>query len=100
MQSGTFTVFEDADIFTPNGTKIGFIRVQRPNHKFGDTSRPDIGAGLGSPAVLVEEYQVDPYDRSRMHLENHTHQHRKLINFGVRGSSKCREILWICFQRM
>ena len=51
MQSGTFTVFEDADILTPNGTKIGFIRIQRPNHKFGDTSRPDIGAGLGSPAV-------------------------------------------------
>ena len=85
MQSGTFTVFEDADIFTPNGTKIGFIRVQRPNHKFGDTSRPDIGAGLGSPAVLVEEYQVDPYDRSRPGPGQSYSPTSKLINFGVRA---------------
>ena len=77
-------MFEDADIFTPNGTKIGFIRVQRPNHKFGDTSRPDIGAGLGSPAVLVEEYTVDPYDRSRPAPGDSYSPTSKLVNFGVR----------------
>ncbi len=58
MKSGTFTVYEDADILDSNDKKVGFIRIQKPNHKFGDTSRPDIGAGLGSPAVLVEEYTV------------------------------------------
>ena len=63
MQSGTFTVFEDADVFY-GGKKIGFFRIQKPNHKFGDTSRPDIGSGLGSPSVNVEEYTTDPYDRN------------------------------------
>ena len=41
------------------------MRIQKPNHKFGDTDRPDVGAGLGSPSVIVEEYSVDPYDKSR-----------------------------------
>ncbi len=64
MTTGTFTVFENATIEL-NGTQIGYIRVQKPNHKFGDTSRPDIAAGLGSPSVVVEEYSVDPFDRDR-----------------------------------
>ena len=64
MTSGAFTVFENAKIEL-NGTQIGYIRVQKPNHKFGDTSRPDIAAGLGSPSVVVEEYSVDPFDRDR-----------------------------------
>ena len=84
MVSGTFQVFEDADIYH-GGRKIGFIRVQRPNHKFGDTSRPDIGAGLGSPAVLVEEYSVDPYDRTRPAPGTIYSPTSKLINFGVRA---------------
>lgn len=84
MNSGTFTVFENADIFDIRGRKVGFIRVQRPNHKFGDTTRPDIGAGLGSPAVLVEEYQVDPYDRDRPGPGTAYSPTSKLINFGVR----------------
>ena len=84
MQSGTFRVFEDADIFNANNQKVGFIRIQRPNHKFGDTSRPDIGAGLGSPAVLVEEYTVDPYDRTRPAPGTGYSPTSKLINFGVR----------------
>ena len=64
MVSGTFSVFENAKIEV-NGEQIGFIKIQRPNHKYGDTSRPDVGAGLGSPSVLVEEYTVDPYDNTR-----------------------------------
>ena len=66
MQSGTFQIYEHADIIDPSGKKIGVMRIQRPNHKFGDKKRPDIANGLGSPAVLVEEYTVDPYDRSRL----------------------------------
>jgi len=84
MVSGTFQVFEDADIFY-GGRKIGHIRIQKPNHKFGDTSRPDIGAGLGSPAVLVEEYSVDPYDRTRPAPGTAYSPTSKLINFGVRA---------------
>ena len=64
MTTGTFTVFENAKIEL-NGTQIGYIRVQKPNHKFGDTDRPDIAAGLGSPSVVVEEYSADPFDRDR-----------------------------------
>jgi len=86
MNSGTFTVFEDADIVDDRG-KIGTIRIQRPNHKFGDTTRPDIGAGLGSPAVLVEDYQVDPYDRERPGPGTAYSPTSKLINFGVRALS-------------
>ena len=64
MVSGTFSVFEDINIEL-NGAQIAFARIQQPNHKFGDTSRPDVGAGLGSPSVLVEKYTVDPFDTSR-----------------------------------
>ena len=64
MSSGTFSVFEDVKVEI-NGTQIGLIRSQAPNHKFGDSARPEVGAGLGSPSVLVETYQVDPYDRTR-----------------------------------
>ena len=85
MQSGTFQIFESADIIDPSGKKIGVMRIQKPNHKFGDTSRPDIGAGLGSPAVLVEEYTVDPYDRSRPAPGDSYSPTSKLVNFGVRA---------------
>ena len=64
MVSGTFNVLENVKIEV-NGEQIGFVRIQRPNHKFGDNSRAEVGAGLGSPSVLVEEYTVDPYDTSR-----------------------------------
>ena len=64
MVSGTFNVFENAKIEV-DGEQIGFVRLQKPNHKFGDTSRPDVGAGLGSPSVLVESYTVDPFDSTR-----------------------------------
>ena len=83
MQSGTFQVFEDARIYF-GGKQIGYIRIQQPNHKFGDTTRPDIGAGLGSPSVLVEEYSVDPYDRTRPAPGTSYSATSKLINFGVR----------------
>ena len=64
MSAGSFVIFENAKILL-NGEQIGYIRIQKPNHKFGDNGRPDVAAGLGSPSVTVEEYTVDPYDRSR-----------------------------------
>ena len=64
MSTGSFIIFENARIEL-NGEQIGYIRIQRPNHKFGDANRPDVGAGLGAPAVLVEEYEVDPFNRER-----------------------------------
>ena len=64
MTSGSFLILEDASVEL-NGEEIGYIRIQKPNHKFGDSSRPDIGAGLGSLSVLEEVYTVDIYDRSR-----------------------------------
>ena len=65
MKSGTFTVGEDVKIQTINGDQIGLVKLQKPNHKFGDINSPEVGAGLGSPSVLVESYTVDPYDTSR-----------------------------------
>ena len=64
MSSGTFSVFEDVRVEL-NGTQIGLIRSQSPNHKFGDSDRPEVGAGLGSPNRPVETYEVDPFDRTR-----------------------------------
>ena len=55
MVSGTFSVFENARIelvSLSDDPEIGYVRIQRPNHKFGDSSRPDVTAGLGSPSVL------------------------------------------------
>ena len=88
MVSGTFQVFEEADVFDSTGKKIGVMRIQKPNHKFGDTSRPDIGAGLGSPAVLVETYSTDPYDRNRPAPSDTYSATSRLINFGVRVLSR------------
>jgi len=85
MISGTFQVYEGADVFDSTGKKIGFMRIVKPNHKFGDTTRPDIGAGLGSPSVLVEKYSVDPYDRTRPAPGELYSPTSKLINFGVRA---------------
>ena len=51
MSAGSFIIFEDAKILL-NGEQIGLVRIQRPNHKFGDNTRPEVGAGLGSPSVL------------------------------------------------
>ena len=79
MVSGTFNVFENAKIEV-NGEQIGFIRIQKPNHKFGDASRPDVGAGLGSPSVLVEEYTVDPYDNTRPSPSDSYSATSKLLN--------------------
>jgi len=84
MKSGTFTVFEDIDVFHGN-KKIGLMRVQKPNHKFGDTSRPDIAAGLGSPSTYVEEYSVDPYDKTRPAPGAAYSATSKLINIDVRS---------------
>ncbi len=85
MQSGTFKVFERAFILDTNNRRVGNIRVQKPNHKFGDKNRPDIAAGLGSPAVYVEKYTVDPYDRNRPAPGDSYSPTSKLINFGVRA---------------
>ena len=64
MSAGSFIIYENAKILL-NGEQIGYVRIQKPNHKFGDSTRPDVAAGLGSPSVTVEEYTIDPYDRSR-----------------------------------
>ena len=80
MVSGTFSVFEDVNIEL-DGTQIAFARIQKPNHKFGDTSRPDVGAGLGNPSVLVEEYTVDPFDTSRPAPSDTYSATSKLLNF-------------------
>ena len=71
------------------------MRVQRPNHKFGDKNRPDIAAGLGSPAVYVEKYTVDPYDRNRPPGDSYSPT-SKLINFGVRALGTLEGDLWLC----
>ena len=68
MVSGSFTVFENARIelvSLGDDPEIGYVRIQRPNHKFGDSSRPDVTAGLGSPSVSIENYSIDPYDSTR-----------------------------------
>ena len=86
MVSGSFTIFEDARIelvSLGDDPEIGYVRIQRPNHKFGDNSRPDVSAGLGSPSVLVEEYTVDPYDSSRPAPSDTYSATSKLINIDV-----------------
>ena len=84
MTSGAFTIFENAKIEL-NGTQIGYVRVQKPNHKFGDTTRPDIAAGLGSPSVVVEEYSIDPFDRDRPAPSSTYSATSKLFNCDVRA---------------
>ena len=59
MVSGTFNIFENAKIEV-DGEQIGFVRLQKPNHNFGDTSRPDVGAGLGNPSVLANHILLIP----------------------------------------
>ena len=59
-----FTVGEDVRVMNGFYT-IGKVKAQAPNHKFGDENRPEFAAGLGHPAVTVEKYTVDPFDRSR-----------------------------------
>ena len=90
MNAGSFIIFENAKILL-NGEQIGFVRIQRPNQKFGDTTRPDIGAGLGSPAVTVEEYQVDPYDRSRPAPSSTYSATSQLLNIDVRALGNLEE---------
>ena len=62
--SSGFSVGENVKVM--NGSvQIGYVKAQAPNHKFGDTNRPEFAAGLGHPAVTVEKYTVDPFDMSR-----------------------------------
>jgi len=82
MVTGTFTIFENARIEL-NGEQIGYIRIQRPNHKFGDSQRPDIGSGLGALAVLEENYEVDIYDRSRPAPSSSYSATSRLLNVDV-----------------
>jgi len=85
MNSGTFRPTEDVDVFAKNGKKIARLKLKAPNHKFGDTSSPDIGAGLGSPSVLVEKYTVDPFNLNRPAPPSTYSATSKLINFDVRS---------------
>ena len=86
MVSGAFSVFENARIeliSLGEDPEIGYVRIQRPNHKFGDNSRPDVTAGLGSPSVSVENYTIDPYDSSRPAPSDTYSATSKLINIDV-----------------
>jgi len=86
MVSGSFTIFENARIelvSLGDDPQIGYVRIQRPNHKFGDTTRPDVGAGLGSPSVLVEDYSVDPYDSTRPAPSSTYSATSRLLNIDV-----------------
>ena len=86
MISGSFNIFENARIeldSLSDDPVIGYVRIQRPNHKFGDTTRPDVGAGLGSPSVLVEEYSVDPYDTTRPAPSASYSATSKLLNIDI-----------------
>jgi len=83
MISGTFKVFENVQVYY-DSRPIAFIKLHGANVKFGDTTRPDIGAGLGSPSVLVETYTVDPYDRTRTPPGEYYSATSKLLNFDVR----------------
>ena len=86
MVSGSFTIFENARIelvSLGDDPVIGYVRVQRPNHKFGDNTRPDVGAGLGSPSVTVEDYTVDPFDSSRPAPSTTYSATSKLLNIDV-----------------
>ena len=90
MSSGTFTVFEDVDVFSGN-KKIGHMRIQRPNHKFGDSTRPEITANLGSPSEYVEAYTVDPYDKDAPAPSTSYSATSKLLNIDVRALANQEE---------
>jgi len=74
-----------------NGEQIGYIRLQKPNHKFGDIGRPEVTAGLGSPSVTVEEYTVDPYDRSRPAPSSTYSATSQLLNVDVEALGNLEE---------
>ena len=90
MSAGSFIIFENARILL-NGDQIGYVRIQRPNHKFGDTNRPDVGAGLGAPAVTVEEYTVDPYNRDRPAPSSSYSATSQLLNVDVTALGNLEE---------
>ena len=83
MKSGTFQVGEHVRIFK-DGNWIGYVNAQRPNWKFHDKTSPAIAAGLGSPSVYGEDYNVDPYDRTRPAPGNTYSPTSRLFNAGVR----------------
>ena len=94
MVSGTFTIFENARIELPSiqdDPQIGYVRVQRPNHKIGDNARPDVAAGLGAPALTVEEYTVDPYDTGRPAPSNTYSATSRLLNVDVTALANSEE---------
>ena len=86
MISGSFSIFENAKIeliTNSEDPQIGYVRIQAPNHKFGDSGRPEVGAGLGSPNLTEEKYQVDPYDRSRPAPSDSYSATSRLLNIDV-----------------
>ena len=84
MASGTFSVFEDVKVEV-NGTQIGLLRSQSPNHKYGDEARPEFTAGLGAPNSKVEKYIIDPFDRTRPAPSETYSATSKLFNVDVIG---------------
>ena len=94
MVSGSFTIFENARIeldSIQDDPQIGYVRVQRPNHKIGDNARPDVAAGLGAPAVSVEEYTVDPYDTGRPAPSSTYSATSRLLNIDVTALANSEE---------
>ena len=90
MSAGSFIIYEDAKILL-NGEQIGLVRIQKPNHKFGDNDRPEIAAGLGSPSVTVEEYTIDPYDRDRPSPSSTYSATSQLLNVDVTALGNLEE---------
>jgi len=90
MTAGSFIIFENAKILL-NGEQIGYIRLQKPNHKFGDIGRPEVTAGLGSPSVTVEEYTIDPYDRDRPAPSSTYSATSQLLNVDVEALGNLEE---------
>ena len=90
MSAGSFHIFENAKILL-NGEQIGYIRIQKPNHKFGDIGRPEVAAGLGSPSVLLKNIQlIHMIVVDLLHLQ-HIQQLLNLLNVDVTALGNLEE---------
>ena len=87
MVSGSFKVFENARIELVNNNleepQIGYVRLQAPNHKFGDSGRPEIGAGLGALATTEEKYTVNPFGKNKPAPSDSYSATSELLNIDV-----------------
>ena len=63
MKSGTFDHNENIIVHNKNGKRVGYMPLQRPDHKSGTGNSPEIAAGLGEPSRYVEKYEINPFDK-------------------------------------